>query len=358
MDTLINIAPRGTAFQSSFSRWSHSENEANDALYGNAQDGYAFHTGNGSDEWWCVDLKKVYPLHSLKVYLREGYEARYPNDSLEVFVSRDLSNWEFVGCLKTPILYYPALLSLENKQARFLKIATHNNYLHFKHVEIFSDNLLISFRNLLITKNEVMSPTVTNTIEEEIYDGREIDTVLKFGSEDDSFLELGASLGIMSTCVKAKFPNCQYVAVEANPKLINIIHKNHKLNGINGVKILNAAISDRDGKAMFYLHRDCWSSSLIEFPYPTEIVTIDLLDFNGLLSETKSNFLICDIEGGEYIIFNDSVNLENITKICIEVHNAELQKTQALFNLFINKGFKTESRYPIKPGGGVWYFHK
>lgn len=65
---MINIAPKCNAFQSSYSKWSHDENESLNPLSNYTPKGYAFHTSN---KGWEVDTKYLYPINKLVIDKRK-----------------------------------------------------------------------------------------------------------------------------------------------------------------------------------------------------------------------------------------------------------------------------------------------
>jgi hypothetical protein len=49
-------------------------------------------------------------------------------------------------------------------------------------------------------------------------------------------------------------------------------------------------------------------------------------NINDVISTNNINYLIADIEGGEYDIFNEKLVFEKVDKICIELHPKTLAK--------------------------------
>lgn len=354
---LRNVSCQGSAWQSSLSKWSHNMNEAQNALTGFAPDGYAFHTKSLDHNYWCVDIKEILPIRCIVVHNRFGFHSRYINKQIPVSISIDMETWEYCGELNLSDPTSSAILDLKNRHARFIKISSAFVPLHFRQVEIYTDIRILAFKNLNLSIDPIISTTILNSLMDQSYEHQELNTVLMNSEDRDIFLELGASLGVMSSYIKSYFPKNSYFAVEANPYLIPIIIKNHQLNNISDVNIIEGAVSNKSGVGNLYISNNCWGSSLIELENFKEIKKVMLLDINELLKLSKANFLICDIEGGEYNIFNNNINLTNINKICIEFHN-DIKSMQNLYNFFISKGFKSEKQLPMTPGPCVYYFYK
>lgn len=351
---MINVALSGHAIQSSLSKWSYGEDEANNALNGTSPKGYAFHTQKEENAWWMVDLKKKYLVSFVDIYLRDGLEDR--NKNLAIEISTDLSNWKKIEdkSLKDKNLIYA---NLANEEARFVKISVANQYLHLKKVEIYADDGIIKFRDCILSNDPRLHPAIRRSLVTNSYEREEIDYVLKHVSSADRILELGASIGAMSTIVSRHCQLDKYTAVEANMDLIEIINKNYELNNVK-CDVINAAVSDKAGIMDFYIHDMCWSSSLTPCPNPLRIDKLNAIPLKTLLKYSEANFLICDIEGGEYAIFNKDSDLDDIDKVCLELHPAPLEEMRNLYDFFIKRGFVCEKGAPSAQKQYVCFFQR
>jgi FkbM family methyltransferase len=85
------------------------------------------------------------------------------------------------------------------------------------------------------------------------YEAEERELIRKFIRKDDSVLEVGACLGIVS-CVTNKLlhDNTRHVVVEGNPFCIPAIHRNREINQC-GFLVENCALSSQRD-VTFYLH--------------------------------------------------------------------------------------------------------
>ncbi len=126
-------------------------------------------------------------------------------------------------------------------------------------------------------------------------------------------LDLGANIGFYSIFARSIIGEKGLViSFEPFPKNANLIRKSVKLNHYDNVVVVEAAVSDKQGKAKLYLSPEYYTeNSLIdlEFTYPknwkgqraidVKVVTID--DF--LEKKIKNfcvNFIKMDIEGSEH----------------------------------------------------------
>ena len=156
-------------------------------------------------------------------------------------------------------------------------------------------------------------------------------------NKDDVCLDLGANVGDASLIMWLKGAKYIY-AIEPNYDVFNLLKKN--LKGIKNVSFFNIAISSKKGTQKLFLHqliKDKFdkhkiiklsqASSLLEDKSNLgdcfyEVKTLTFKDlFNKL--KIKPTFIKCDIEGGEYIIYDQLIDIaksKTIRKIFVECH--------------------------------------
>ena len=153
------------------------------------------------------------------------------------------------------------------------------------------------------------------------------------------FIDIGANRGKVSMYV-SDYYNCKIFSYEPHPGAFKYLKK--KFNNLNNIQIFNYAISNKNSKQKFYLHKNdhyngntllhSGSASLekdknnLSKNNFIEVQTIDIL---AVISKYK--YIDCikiDIEGHEYEIFPVLIkNLHKIGKIVCEMHgNAENHK--------------------------------
>lgn len=344
--TMRNIAALGIATSSSISQYSYSIDEAQNALTGFCPDGYAFHTLNEQNPWWSVDMRKIYPLTCIIMHLRIYYE--YDPEELAIFTSTDSFKWEKIEQPIQKLDDATLKVDLNYKHIRFIRISLLKKAsFYFRQIEIMYDDRIIPFYHLNLTFNKNVSERVLDSLKKQHYEKPEIDIALKTVGSLDSVLELGASQGIMSNMIISLCKPVSYVAVEANIDMIKIMEANHKLNSINNCEIIHGVASHNPkGFLDFYINKNCWSSSLSPFNNPIRVDKVKEYNLNELLNKHKVNYLICDIEGGEYDLFIEQMNFDNITKILIELHENSIEKMKDIYDFILSKGFKTEMPQP------------
>ena len=214
-----------------------------------------------------------------------------------------------------------------------------------------------------VTPKNYCNDTVRAMIFFGFYESAEMRLIQKFIPKDLPVIELGSSLGIVSSTVNQHINiDTNYICVEANPFLKDYIKKNilnHNPTKIN-FSIINAAIAyNTSGKIEMNISSNNTESSLIKeakINNPNAIV-LDAISLNSLITEPYT--LICDIEGAEIDIFkNDAVSLSKCKHLFIELHTTTYENTiysvVDLQEIIINHlGFNL-----IKKDGNVFYFNK
>lgn len=138
---LKNIAPEGTALQSSLSEWS-TENDAQGAINGIKTGKFGFHTGYEDFPWWRVDLGATRKVVAIALYNREDVGKERAKDLTMEYSSDGISyhklcttHFVFGGSLSNR----PLFMQFEHPlDLRFFRITLDGtNHLHLDEVEIF-----------------------------------------------------------------------------------------------------------------------------------------------------------------------------------------------------------------------------
>jgi FkbM family methyltransferase len=146
------------------------------------------------------------------------------------------------------------------------------------------------------------------------------------------FLDIGANEGVFSI-VAAKTAS-RVIAVEPQSRLIPVIQENLRLNGIENVTIIRAAISDQLGTGTLHLSSDMNNGSTAlsrNTRYPGMTETTPLMPLTELfdqLSLETVDFMKMDIEGYEYEAILGSPEIfqkQRIRAFCVEFHLDHLE---------------------------------
>lgn len=193
-----------------------------------------------------------------------------------------------------------------------------------------------------------------------IYESAEIRFIKKYLRNDIDVIELGASIGVVSSHIlRVINVENRLVSLEANPHLIKTLQNNLNINNKNhNYIIINKAISYKpEDEVNFYLSDKNVASSINKTNgTPVKLKGIKLSEL--LLHHSINEYaLICDIEGSEIeIIINEADYLLKCQQMIIELHATEFDgkkyKTEDMVKIITeNTGLEQIDRY-----GEVYYF--
>jgi FkbM family methyltransferase len=182
-----------------------------------------------------------------------------------------------------------------------------------------------AFKLKIAYSNEVLLDEVVGGIERGSYERTEGNQVQRLVVTDDRVIELGAGLGFLSALVMSTTNVADYVAVEADPRLRDVIERTHELNGVTGPLTIESCVATcsdaliESGSVDFFVSKKFCASSLREVGRLKHTVKVPVVSLRELIDTHRSNVLICDIEGAETDIFNGT-DLGTIEKVMMEVH--------------------------------------
>jgi FkbM family methyltransferase len=180
----------------------------------------------------------------------------------------------------------------------------------------------LRYRNLRIP---ILNPPISRKIFQQLwrkeYERPEISAILSLLRDGDRVLELGSGLGIVSSVVAKSKPGIVVRSYEGNPDLLDFIARVHSMNGITNVEVRNEILLPNPaGPTMESLtHRSFAQSSIMAHGAVTKRVQVACSDINSVLSEFRPDVFVCDIEGGEELLF-DGINLNGVRVVVIELH--------------------------------------
>ena len=175
---------------------------------------------------------------------------------------------------------------------------------------------------------ELLTPRIKTAIETQKYEHLEARQLGRFLRDGDTLLEFGGGIGFISALAakKASLNGC--VVVEANPILIPVIEETHRLNKSEATIINAVALSETsplwsrstDGlTAPFFVSENFWESSLTHSSEYKSYHNITMILTKDFISNYKPTVIICDIEGGEIDIF-ENTDLTTVRMAFFEVH--------------------------------------
>jgi FkbM family methyltransferase len=171
------------------------------------------------------------------------------------------------------------------------------------------------------------------------YERNELKIIKANLDKHDRVMELGTGLGLLASYCARKLGSDNVFTYEANPALESLIQHTFSLNNVN--PHLNICLlGETSGEQTFYVCKSFWSSSIIQRKPDDQVIQVPVVPFNQEIQRIDPTFLIIDIEGGEYELFQYA-NLHNVQKICIELHSAILgaEKTEFVQKKLAEQGF-------------------
>jgi FkbM family methyltransferase len=176
------------------------------------------------------------------------------------------------------------------------------------------------------------------------YEGEFSKVVLQNIKAGDLVFEFGSNIGQYSLQISAKIgANGKLVCVEPDSDNFAFLSFNTMKNNCRNVHLLKMAVSDHEGKSIFYkdtvtggrmgsLFREFSRTHYNGTSEEVEITTLkQLTDQFGIPS-----FIKVDVEGAEALIFNDQAVISQKTIFLIEVRE---ETRESIFSIFHSLGF-------------------
>ncbi len=172
-------------------------------------------------------------------------------------------------------------------------------------------------------------------------------------NKNDICLDLGANIGFASLVMWLRGVKFVY-ALEPNQTAFEVLRKN--IIGISNISIFNKAISSSSKQEKLFLHQSIKdkddSDKILALSQSSSLLSnktnvgdcyfnVNSINFKDLyeLLPFKPSVIKCDIEGGEYIIFDQLIELaksNNIRKIFVECHSKKYPQFRKDHEKFIN----------------------
>ncbi|MSU75345.1 MAG: FkbM family methyltransferase [Candidatus Magasanikbacteria bacterium] len=163
----------------------------------------------------------------------------------------------------------------------------------------------------------------------------------------DPIIDIGAHSGLFSLYVRALNATVPIIAVEPEPKNLELLAKHLLKNKIIGVEIVPAAVSGQNGKQQLVVSSDSHDHHLLEAGDDSgeqEIITVATMTLSDLMKKRKLkrvSLIKIDIEGGEYAVFESlgSDDFAKIGAIIMEYHNYNGRHYLEIENILRENGF-------------------
>ena len=172
------------------------------------------------------------------------------------------------------------------------------------------------------------------------YESQELEMSLNLINKDDVIFDIGANFGWYSMNIAQKYPDCKLYAFEPIAKTYNYLNENIKLNNFENVRLSNIGLSNEEGSFTFY-YDDTLSvnASLSNVSDNKNIKNVEcsvstIDSFIDKQKIKKIDFIKCDVEGAEFLVFKGG--FETIKRDKPIIFSEMLRKWSAKFNYHPN----------------------
>ena len=160
------------------------------------------------------------------------------------------------------------------------------------------------------------------------YESAEIRFIEKYLSSDFDVLELGGSIGVVSSHIRARLgKDRRLISVEANPRLIDCLRINlmsHRTHD-TGYVIINCAVSyDVESVHLALSDNNTETKVFKSKPNLSSAVAVAARTIESIIQEQRLNdyVMVADIEGSEVEIFiHETQSLVRCKQLFIELHD-------------------------------------
>ena len=162
--------------------------------------------------------------------------------------------------------------------------------------------------------------------------------------DGDVVLDVGANIGIFGVRAMQKAKNVTVYCFEPIPSTYNHLLSNIKLNAFNNFVPFNLALSDTNSQKNYYFYEACsGNASAVDLTERADVSTVEcpqtkLDDFYQEMKLSSPDFIKCDVEGAELLVFKGAAETIKANKPIVMAEI--LRKWSAKYNYSPNEIFK------------------
>lgn len=203
---------------------------------------------------------------------------------------------------------------------------------------------IVEIEGVKIYINRRFSSKMQRQLRSGWYEIPELEVVKTQLCRNDTVMEIGAGLGLISSYCAKHIGSERVFAYEANPALELYICNTYKLNNVSP-QLEICLVGKQTGESTFYVENHFWTSSTIQQSRKAKAIRVPVKSFNQEVQKLNPSFLIIDIEGGEYEL-SQYGDFYNVQKILVEVHEAVIgrDKVEAFKSKLAQLGFQLNER--------------
>jgi FkbM family methyltransferase len=165
-------------------------------------------------------------------------------------------------------------------------------------------------------------------------------------------VDAGANIGLAVIYFTQRFPSCEIVAIEADPRVFGVLAQNVRAAGYNNVELVDKALwVSEDGIDFFQEGADAGRIPRSDDAPVGPRIHVSTVRLSSFLTR-HVDFLKLDIEGAEVDVLNESAHLlKNVERLFVEYHSFEKepQRLDTLLTLLRDSGFRVYIQTAICP---------
>jgi FkbM family methyltransferase len=141
------------------------------------------------------------------------------------------------------------------------------------------------------------------------------------GIDPAVIVDLGSNVGASIMFFRVRYPRARIVGLEPDPRTFERLW--HSVSHVPGVEVYPWAVADRTGKVPFRQVEQSWESALYLGDGDAATVEVDAVSLTELLSRLEIgevDLLKLDVEGAEWLIFDQESALMRCKAIVGELH--------------------------------------
>jgi FkbM family methyltransferase len=177
---------------------------------------------------------------------------------------------------------------------------------------------VVAVRGVRLELGPHVTPELRTVIYRERYERREAICLERILEPADTFVEIGAGIGFLSTLAALRIGSERVTAYEANPRMLEAIRRTWRLNGVEP-ELVHGVLGDGDGRATFHVEAAFVSSSLHRRSAAAEAVEVPRLDAVREMTRVRPTVVAMDVEGAERELVL-IVPWDGVDRVVIDLH--------------------------------------
>lgn len=175
------------------------------------------------------------------------------------------------------------------------------------------------------------------------YEKEDSEMVFRLVGDGDTVFDVGANVGWYSIGLAKRYPSCKIYSFEPIPKTFGYLKENVAANGVKNVQVFQQGFSDKTSELTFYYYPEgSGNASLARLADASSVQEIrckvQKLDEFMLQLDAQVDFIKCDVEGAELLVFQGG--LQTLKKQKPIVFSEILRKWSSKFNYNPNEIIK------------------